>query len=234
MPGTTDDSTFVNMLIEAYDEEFQSAKSDLKFSFPINPENYSIKYGSTSAPDAKSEEKKTASGDKIPKNEVLDVRTLSLTFFIDSTVNYKEVALENDFVSNSIKKFNKVCTEVNGDIHTLNYVKVKYGDLDFNCKLESLGIQYLMFRPDGKPVRAKIDASFKEYIDPVTLAKRHGKSSPDMSHLRTVRAGDNLPAMCQEIYGNRSYYLQVAELNGILNFRSLKPGTKILFPSIQK
>jgi nucleoid-associated protein YgaU len=53
-------------------------------------------------------------------------------------------------------------------------------------------------------------------------------------HLRLIKAGDNLPALCFEIYGDPGYYLQVARANNIDNFRNLIPGTKVFFPPLEK
>jgi hypothetical protein len=223
----------VKLEIEGFsDPKFSSSVGD-KFVAPINPEKYSMTY-SKAALDSKP--KTTATTEEIPVNELLDKRTLNLSFFLDST----GVLKDNDnkpitkSVDKTIAEFNKVCTDVNGKIHTNNYLAVKWGELDFLCKMDSLKIDYRLFSPDGKPVRALLDCSFKEHIDPEVSARRANKSSPDMSHLRTIRAGDNLPSMCNEIYGDPKYYLQVAEINNILNFRDLKPGTEVLFPSIEK
>jgi nucleoid-associated protein YgaU len=49
-----------------------------------------------------------------------------------------------------------------------------------------------------------------------------------------VKTGDTLPLMCYRIYGDTRYYLQVAAINGMGNFRKLIPGTEILFPPINK
>ena len=49
-----------------------------------------------------------------------------------------------------------------------------------------------------------------------------------------VKQGDNLPLMCENIYGDPNYYLQVAEANNIIDFRNLIPGQKILFPRLEK
>jgi nucleoid-associated protein YgaU len=61
-----------------------------------------------------------------------------------------------------------------------------------------------------------------------------GLNSPDMSHFIEVRKGDSLTLMCENIYGAPDYYLQVAEVNGIIDFRNLTPGQKILFPRLEK
>jgi nucleoid-associated protein YgaU len=59
------------------------------------------------------------------------------------------------------------------------------------------------------------------------------KSSPDLSHLVTVKAGDTLPLLCCNIYGSSVYYLEVARVNGLAHFRDLAPGMQLLFPPLQ-
>jgi nucleoid-associated protein YgaU len=49
-----------------------------------------------------------------------------------------------------------------------------------------------------------------------------------------VKAGDTLPLMTEEIYGDDKYYLEVARINNITSFRQLQPGTEIFFPPIEK
>jgi hypothetical protein len=39
--------------------------------------------------------------------------------------------------------------------------------------------------------------------------------------------------MCYRIYGSTGYYLEVAAINGIDNFRNLEPGTRVLFPPLE-
>ena len=92
----------------------------------------------------------------------------------------------------------------------------------------------LTFRPDGTPIRAVATVRFKSSIEEQIRAARENNSSPDLTHVRKVKAGDTLPLMCYGIYGNPAYYLQVAAANGLSDFRSLKPGTDIFFPPIEK
>jgi nucleoid-associated protein YgaU len=49
-----------------------------------------------------------------------------------------------------------------------------------------------------------------------------------------VKAGDDLPSLCSQVYGDPLLYLQVAEANGLDNFRELAPGTRIFFPPLAK
>ena len=155
---------------------------------------------------------------------------LSLTFFIDGTGAGGSVV----DVQQKIEQFQKV-TGYNGDIHRPNYLKVVWGTLQVKrCILKSASITYKMFKPDGIPLRAIITATFTDNSDDqsrVAIAQDH---SPDLTHIRMVKAGSTLPGMCYEIYGDPGYYLDVARANRIDDFRRLKTGSKIFFPPIEK
>jgi nucleoid-associated protein YgaU len=59
-------------------------------------------------------------------------------------------------------------------------------------------------------------------------------SSPDLTHSVNVKDGDILPLMTHKIYKNQHYYLQVAKVNKLKNFRRLNAGTTLTFPPITK
>ncbi|MFN6944065.1 MAG: LysM peptidoglycan-binding domain-containing protein, partial [Cytophagaceae bacterium] len=120
-----------------------------------------------------------------------------------------------------------------GGQHQPPCIKLTWGTMDFKCKLKSMNINYTLFKPDGSPLRAKINLSFVGTMDKESEEKLKSTSSPDLSHIRTVYEGDTLPLMCQKIYGDSSMYLKVAQVNNLVNFRNLEPGTEILFPPIR-
>jgi nucleoid-associated protein YgaU len=49
-----------------------------------------------------------------------------------------------------------------------------------------------------------------------------------------VQASDTLLLLCEEIYGSPAYYLKVAMVNKLDNFRQLVPGQELFFPPIKK
>lgn len=135
-------------------------------------------------------------------------------------------------VADGIKQLTSLTATLNGNIHSPNYLILSWAQLQFQCVLESMSINYTLFRPDGTPLRAKVQTSFQSYTNEVQLAKKEGKNSPDLTHLVTVTAGDTLPLLCYNIYGDSSYYWRVAKLNGLLDYRSLQPGTQLVFPPL--
>lgn len=155
---------------------------------------------------------------------------LTLAFFIDGTGASGHAA----DVQAEVEKFQAV-TGYNGDIHRPNYLKVMWGTLQIKrCVLKSAAIAYKLFRPDGVPLRAVITAVFADNSDDQTRVATAQDQSPDLTHRRIVKAGDRLPALCTEIYGDPRFYLRVAEANGLDDFRHLAPGRELYFPPLEK
>lgn len=195
----------------------------------INPETYKVNYGVNNDPEEG--QIKTAGGRNYSK-KVIDFKdaTVSFDIWFDSTG-----ALEDsEPVQAQIIKFRKLAVKFNGTEHSTNYLKLNWGTLDFGGQLISFDVNYELFDPDGTPLRAKVGTTFKGYVAPKEEATSDSPSSPDLSHVYTIKAGDTLPLMCFRVYGDSKYYGQVAEANGLSSFMYIQPGKKILFPPLDK
>ena len=93
-------------------------------------------------------------------------------------------------------------------------------------------ITYTLFDTFGIPLRAKVNATFIERADGKLNQIASMFSSPDLTHLKLVQEGDILPLMVYNEYGNQDYYLQVARVNKLKDFRKLQSGTTINLPPI--
>lgn len=217
--------TLEKLLILAYKTPDYSGNPIAQFTSYVNPNeitlSYEIEY------DAAQGSGTTSSRMNFKKQKPGD---LALTFFLDGT-GANGTRLD---VQQKIEEFQKV-TGYNGDIHRPNYLKVSWGTLAIKrCVLKSASIAYKLFQPSGVPLRAIITASFTDNSDDRTRVAIAQDQSPDLTHLRIIKAGDQLPLLCHEIYGDPRYYLRVAEANGIDDFRNLPPGTQIYFPPLEK
>lgn len=143
-----------------------------------------------------------------------------------------ETATPADGIVGPLTAFRRLVFKYNGDIHRPNFVMISWAQLQFQGILKSLSVTYTLFMPNGTPLRAKAAVVFNDFTDRIRLEKEAGKNSPDMSHLVTVKAGDTLPQLCHRIYGSSLLYLQIAEINDLINFRRLEPGTQLVFPPI--
>lgn len=133
-----------------------------------------------------------------------------------------------------IEAFKNIVLTYDGDIHEPRDVQLLWGTLSFVGKLTSLQFNYKLFQPDGTPVRAVATAAFSGTIDDNLREALKKSNSPDLTHIRKVAEGDTLSLMTYKIYGDASYYLEVARINKLVNFRNLTPGTEIFFPPINK
>lgn len=214
------------LVINAYADTAYSQAAG-SYTLQLNPETYKQSHATKyTANDS------TDTAGVTTKFYVQDPQKVNFDFYLDAT---GVVVPAISSVSEEIASFKTVAYTYNGTIHSPNYLQLVWGGgVQFNCRLTSLDIDYLMFQSDGTPLRAKLSVSFEQYLSPQEIAQSANKSSPDLTHARTVVGGDTLPAMCAQIYGDSKYYPGVALHNGLNNFRSLQPGAVLYFPPLGK
>ena len=135
-------------------------------------------------------------------------------------------------VADGIATLTALAVTMNGTIHSPNFLILSWAQLQFQCVLTSMNVNYTLFMPDGTPVRAKVAVAFQSYTSETQLAAEEGKESPDVTHMVTVTAGDTLPLLCHRIYGSSGFYLKVAKFNHLQSFRRIVPGTQLVFPPL--
>jgi len=213
------------MVIEAYKTPDYSGSPADRFTVMFNPATYSQKYeveyndrqgrGDTGSPQIFG---------RIKPQEY------TFEFLFDGT----GTATDPVDVQNSIDRFLTVTGKHDGEIHRPMYLKLVWGALVSKCVLTSAEIAYTLFKPDGYPLRAKVKATFAENIEDALRVAEERKSSPDLTHIRVVTEGDHLSLMCHRIYGDPSFYLQVAEANGLDDYRNLQVGQILRFPPVKQ
>lgn len=213
------------MTIVAYKDNQYTGKGIGSASVKINPasytHNHTVNYDNTIA--------QGAPGAPL-RFKGISPETISFDIYFDATG-----AIENNKVpvKTQIDQFKKVCLVYNGNIHEPNYLVVSWGSLVFKCKLTSLSISHTLFMVDGTSLRAKASVTFEQALDANMIGKKANNKSPDLTHLVVVRDGDTLPIICNDIYGDPTYYLEVAKYNNLVNFRNIAPGTRIYLPPVK-
>lgn len=137
-------------------------------------------------------------------------------------------------ILDEIEAFKNIVLNYDGDIHEPRSVQLIWGTLYFEARLTNLEFNYKLFSPDGVPVRVVATASFRGTVEDDLRLALENNQSPDVTHIRKVAEGDTLPLMAFKIYGDASYYLEVARVNKLVNFMNLVPGTEIFFPPVNK
>ncbi|WP_423126895.1 CIS tube protein [Gaoshiqia sp. Z1-71] len=231
----------IKLRIKAFrDERFSDEVADGEFKTLLNPENYKFKYKIE-----QNEEQASGTSAMAPRFNKALPEDLELQFVFDRTgvlVDYtspggegnKTFKDEGGGIIDDVEQFKKVIFDYNGDEHKPNYLVISWGTLLFKGTLAEMDITFKLFKADGTPLRAVANAKFKGFVEDDLRVARENNSSPDLTHVRTVQEGDTLPLMAFRIYGDSKYYLEVAKVNQISNFRKLKVGQQIFFPPIEK
>ena len=233
----------VKLKIIGYKNPKYFVRTGYSYTALLNPqefsENYNVEYNAAQA--------FGVTGADL-KFQRVEPQELKLNFLFDATGVVKEQkSLFGNFatpffgssgvssVATQIKKFKRAAADYIGDIHSVPYVKIIWGDFIFKGRLQNLEITYTLFKSDGTPLRAKAATTFKRSVTDSTRERQENKSSPDLTHIRTVGAGDTLPAMAKSIYGDDKYLahcITLARQNGLKHFRDIKIGQKISFPPL--
>ena len=199
-----------------------------RFEALINPETYTLEYKVKTA-DGQGQGTSSAQA----RFEYTLPEELSFEFLFDNT-GIIDGKAKKDGIFADVNHFREMLTGYQGASHEPYHLKLVWGNLIFKGRAIELSLVYKLFNPDGQPIRAVARVKFKGSAEEKKRAARENKSSPDLTHTRRVKAGDTLPLMCARIYGDPKYYLTIAAVNGLGNFRSLTPGTELVFPPIEK
>src|ERR1700744_4741243 len=158
-------------------------------------------------------------------------RTFTIELTLDGTgVNTNGAKIP---VTAQVALFRLATTTVDSDTHRPNYLLLQYGLFICNCVLNNSTVTYTMFDMFGLPIRAKISATFTERTTGLNNIMNM-LSSPDLTHSVAVKEGDLLPLLTNQIYNDQNYYLQVAKVNKLKNFRKLQAGSTLIFPPLSK
>jgi len=222
------------MLILAFSDSTKAesggiAEADDSFEALINPETYAVDY---KIKYAESGQGHGTSGKQLKYDSTEPVE-MSFEFLFDNTGIIDGEPRAS--VADDLKHLQEVLVDYQGDSHEPRHLKLVWGENSIiKGRITDLTITYKLFNSDGTPIRAIAKVTIKSSIEETKRAAKEDKHSPDLTQARMVKLGDTLPQLCYEIYGDPSYYLQVADRNGLSNFRILKPGAALQFPPIAK
>lgn len=213
------------------DDRFSAKVGGLSqpLTLSINPESYKRTFKPL----------KLKSGTRLANGEIVDPTIVdppperfTMEIWFDGT----GAIPDTEGVAEEVEEFKRFALYYNGDIHSTNFIKLEWGGskgLIFKGQLEDFSVDYTLFDSTGKPLRAKGNATFVQTINAAMRESLKKKNSPDLTHIRVVQAGDTLPLMCYDIYGDSGYYIQVARANALEDVMTLEAGRRIFFPPLE-
>lgn len=214
-----------------------------RFRFQVNPESYKRRFGIQYANTAKVPG--TISDPGTYQNTLPETFTVDILFDNSGVIageSLINIAVVNPFetaqpedVTARIEKLKSFCYNFQSDPHRPYYVRLCWGDESgfFFGVVTTLEIDFKLFRPDGKPIRAVAHLSLNEAEDRILSDRRRATESPDITHEKVFKAGDKLSLLTHKVYRKDEYYIDVAKHNRLPGFRHIKPGTTLQFPPIK-
>ncbi len=123
--------------------------------------------------------------------------------------------------------------DINSELHAPPIVRFVWDRQVFRGVLESLDTTYVLFSPEGVPLRARLGAKLKEYRPVEIQVRETPRNSPDVEKSYTARRGDTLSGIAGALYRDPGQWRQIARANGISDPRRLAPGTRLAIPALE-
>ena len=87
--------------------------------------------------------------------------------------------------------------------------KIKNSDFPFTGVITSLTQRFTLFSRTGEPLRATVNVTFKEFLDPEKDLK---DTDPELTTY-VVKRGDTLASIAADVYGDPTLWRTIAEAN---------------------
>jgi len=122
---------------------------------------------------------------------------------------------------------------IRGESHAPPIVNFIWSRNEFRGVVESLNVTYVLFSPEGIPLRAKLSLTLKEYRPVEIQLKESPRTSPDLEKSWLVRRGDKLSSIASSVYRDPGVWRAIAKANEIQDPRALRPGTVLTLPRLR-
>jgi nucleoid-associated protein YgaU len=152
--------------------------------------------------------------------------TLSMELVVDTAATLEDVRTKY------VQRLRGLLTPDEG-LHAPPIVRFVWDDEVFTGVLESLTTTYVLFDPDGVPLRARLSVAMKEYRPVAVQVRETPRSSPQVDKTVTVARGQDLTDVAAAVYLDPGLWRVLAEANGITDPRVLEPGRVLTVPRLR-
>ncbi len=218
-------SNLVTAKIIEVDESGKNKGGGITVSCMFNPFEYTVSK-------ANSYEEKSKNNSDVPHVEFKKggPQTLKLSLTFDTYEKQEDVSK----LTNQLWKLmeSKTRREGNKDKKVPPpEVAFEWGVFRFVAVITDMTQKFTLFKPDGTPVRAKVDVTLTQHIDVNDYPGQNPTSGGGpVQRVRQVVAGDRLDTIAYEVYGDAAKWRAIAVSNHIFNPLVLRAGQQLTIP----
>jgi hypothetical protein len=164
-----------------------------------------------------------------------NLETLDMELLVDTYEKHDEGSQVFNQAGEDVRTLTRKVTDlmrINPQIHAPPVLLFTWASLSFSCVLASVSQRFIMFLPDGTPVRARLQVSFHEFRNAELEAKETKNETADFSKLYLVSQGETLSAIAGRVYDNPTAWRPIAIRNDIDNPRRLTTGMRLIIPQL--
>ena len=201
-----------------------------RFPVMFNPEEYSvnrdINYAQSAVPGLSAPILQFVNG---------NMQTLEMELFLDTLESHNHGGGRLNQVQEDVRNFTRKVTalmDIDASTHAPPVLLFTWGSLSFTCVLARVTQKFVLFLPNGTPVRARLQATFNEFRNVDLEAKEIKRETANFSKLYVVAQGETLTDIATRTYGNPAAWRPIARVNDIENPRALRIGAKLLIPAL--
>jgi hypothetical protein len=164
-----------------------------------------------------------------------NLRTLEMELFLDTYEEHRQGNRVWNKAGEDVRELTRKITglmEINPKTHAPPVLLFTWASLSFTCVLARVSQRFIMFRPDGTPIRARLQVTFNEFTNTDLEPKEVKRETVDFSKIYTVTQGETLSTIAWHTYGNPKMWRPIALRNGIDNPRALLVGMQLIVPHL--
>lgn len=164
-----------------------------------------------------------------------NMQTLEMELFLDTYEEHRVADRVINQASDDVRKLTRQVTDllnINPATHAPPILIFAWASFTFKCVLARAMQRFIMFLPDGTPVRARLQVTFNEFTNADLEAKEIKRETVDYTKIHMVSQGETLSTIAWRAYGNPRLWRPIALRNAIDNPRVLAVGQQLILPHL--
>jgi nucleoid-associated protein YgaU len=164
-----------------------------------------------------------------------NLRTLEMELLVDTYEEHKQGSRTVNGAGDDVRGLTRRISDlmaIDASTHAPPVLLFTWASLSFTCVLARVTERFIMFRPDGVPVRARLQVTFNEFRNAELEAKEVKRETADYSKVHVAGQDETLAAIAWRTYGDPALWRPIALHNQIDDPRVVPTGLRLVVPRL--